>query len=156
MAEKKTVKQKIQTFGVKKFSILIIGLIVCLVGILYITLHNNQGGLLSISYQEYQEYFKKGSGTKFIYVSGDDELSQEFLPILNDVLKEESLQASYLDMTKIIKDGKETEFMGLTPMTKESYMIPMIIVMKDQKAIDSVQGYTDKTALKSFIKKYNK
>lgn len=151
--EKMTAKQKIQNFGVKKFSILIIGLIMCLVGVLYVALHNAQGGLIEIEYKEYKEYYEKASDKKLVYIAGDDDNSREFLPIINAVLKDTGVQAYYLDMTKIITAGKETEFMGLTDATKESYMIPMVMVIENKKVVDTIQGYTDRDTLKKFIEK---
>jgi len=154
--EKKTAKQRIQSFGVKKFSVLIIGLIVCLVGILYVSLHNSQGGLIEIAYKDYKEYYSEKQDRKFVYIAGDDENSTEFLPILNQVLKEERVQAYYLDMTAVIKAGKETEFMGLADVTKESYVVPMVMVIENKKVVDTVQGYTDKASLKKFIERNQK
>lgn len=160
--KKKNHKNKKVNLGIWKYFIAIGG--VAIVAMIFVTLwfYNSRGGLVKIDKDTYLGY-NKVVGTKVVYVGSNDAISNELTPVLQKIAEKRHKQYEYLDVQKLSPE----DFMKISSVfaeTKDYVTIPMILVIKDGKIVDTrtdktvgvptgmQQGYLDEARLIDFLK----
>lgn len=109
-----------------------------------------ESNLVEITLEEYKQYVK-GEEKKLIYVDNSSETTHKsFKETIEAGLANREMKVYFLDLNKL-EDVGLIDFMDQVTITKESYMVPLLLVVKDRKVVDSSQGILTDLELQDFL-----
>ena len=105
-----------------------------------------------ISLEKYTELLNSSDKT-IIYISSKNDFSKESEENVKTVLRQKKQKIYYLDLSKL-KGEDIVTFMNANELTKDSYVEPMILVIKDSQIKDKILGVVPKAEIMNFLDKY--
>lgn len=105
-----------------------------------------------ISLEKYTELLNSSDKT-IIYISSKNDFSKEYEENVRTVLRQKKQKIYYLDLSKL-KGEDIVTFMNANELTKDSYVEPMILVIKDSQIKDKILGVVPKAEIMNFLDKY--
>ncbi len=105
-----------------------------------------------ISLEKYTELLNSSDKT-IIYISSKNDFSKEYEENVKTVLRQKKQKIYYLDLSKL-KGEDIVTFMNANELTKDSYVEPMILVIKDSQIKDKILGVVPKAEIMNFLDKY--
>ncbi len=114
---------------------------------------DEQGDLNEIDIDEYLD-LKEGSKASIIYVARPTcHYCQEMEPIVRNIVYEYGVTVNYLNTDELDDDG-QAKFVKSDDYFDEKggYGTPMLIIVKDDKFVDVLEGLSDKDTVVKFFK----
>lgn len=114
---------------------------------------DEQGDLNEIDIDEYLD-LKEGSKASIIYVARPTcHYCQEMEPIVRNIVYEYGVTVNYLNTDELDDDG-QAKFVKSDDYfdKKGGYGTPMLIIVKDDKFVDVLEGLSDKDTVVKFFK----
>ena len=114
---------------------------------------DEQGDLNEIDIDEYLD-LKEGSKATIIYVARPTcHYCQEMEPIVRNIVYEYGVTVNYLNTDELDDDG-QAKFVKSDDYFDEKggYGTPMLIIVKDDKFVDVLEGLSDKDTVVKFFK----
>ena len=114
---------------------------------------DEQGDLNEIDIDEYLD-LKEGSKASIIYVARPTcHYCQEMEPIVRNIVYEYGVTVNYLNRDELDDDG-QAKFVKSDDYFDEKggYGTPMLIIVKDDKFVDVLEGLSDKDTVVKFFK----
>lgn len=106
--------------------------------------------IVDISLENYKEAVKSKDKT-LIYVDNSKESTyQSFRETVEGVMSAKDMEMKFLDLDKIKKD-ELVVFMDQIDITKDTYMIPLLLVVENGKVVDSNQGILTEIEFQDFL-----
>lgn len=110
--------------------------------------------LTNISIDDYLS-FKEGTDAAIIYVARPTcTYCQEEEPILNDIVSEYGITVNYLNTDELDDEG-QSKLINSDDYFSEGYGTPLLLIVKDNKIVDKIEGLTSKDEIVDFFKEYN-
>lgn len=104
-----------------------------------------------ITLSDYLE-LKNKKQDAIIYIDSNDDISAKFKKSLNSILNDLDTKVKYLDTTKFKNDEESMKFMNADKFTKESYEVPVLVVVKKGNIDVYTSGYTDDEKIRNFVR----
>ena len=111
-----------------------------------------ESNFTEISLEKYTELLNSSDQT-IIYISSKNDFSKEYEENIKTVLKQKDTKIYYLDLSKLTGEDIVT-FMNANELTKDNYVEPMILVIKDSQIKDKILGVVPKAEIIEFLDKY--
>ena len=111
-----------------------------------------ESNFTEISLEKYTELLNS-SDKIIIYISSKNDFSKEYEENIKTVLKQKDTKIYYLDLSKLTGEDIVT-FMNANELTKDNYVEPMILVIKDSQIKDKILGVVPKAEIMNFLDKY--
>lgn len=111
-----------------------------------------ESNFTEISLEKYTELLNSSDQT-IIYISSKNDFSKEYEENIKTVLKQKNTKMYYLDLSKL-KGEDIVTFMNTNELTKDNYVEPMILVIKDSQIKDKILGVVPKAEIMNFLDKY--
>lgn len=111
-----------------------------------------ESNFTEISLEKYTELLNSSDQT-IIYISSKNDFSKEYEENIKTVLKQKDTKIYYLDLSKL-KGEDIVTFMNANELTKDNYVEPMILVIKDSQIKDKILGVVPKAEIMNFLDKY--
>lgn len=109
-----------------------------------------ESNLVEITLEEYKQAVK-GEEKKLIYIDNSSETTHKnFKETVENGLANREMKVYFLDLNKL-EDVELIDFMDQVTITKESYMVPLLLVVKDRTIVDSNQGILTDLELQDFL-----
>lgn len=103
-----------------------------------------------MSVEDYVSFYNSNS-EGIVYVTKDDAvMKEEFEEVIGSNFQGKNIKVYKLDLTNVSGDD-EQKFIDANEFTDESFVIPMLIYIKDGKVEDSILGYVPDYKMDEFI-----
>jgi len=108
-------------------------------------------GLNQITYDEYKKMVDNGDAFIVIIEREGCTYCQQYMPIVEEVVKEKKISINYIDTDKLT----EEEFNELSNtnkyLKKNKWGTPTTLFMLGDRIVDSIGGYVDKDSVLKFL-----
>lgn len=109
-----------------------------------------ESNIITITLEQYKEAVKSKE-KKLIYVdNSSQEKYESFKQVVEQTLANREIKAHFLDLKEISAE-ELLGFMNQISITKESYVVPLLLVVEDGKVVDSSQGVLTDVELQDFL-----
>lgn len=109
-----------------------------------------ESNIITITLEQYKEAVKSKE-KKLIYVdNSSQEKYESFKQVVEQTLANREIKAHFLDLKEISAE-ELIGFMNQISITKESYVVPLLLVVEDGKVVDSSQGVLTDVELQDFL-----
>ncbi len=109
-----------------------------------------ESNIVEITFEQYKEDVKS-TDKKLIYVdNSSQEKYESFKEVVEQTIANREMKVSFLDLNKI-SDEELIGFMNQISITKESYIVPLLLVIEDGKVVDNSQGVLTDIELQDFL-----
>lgn len=109
-----------------------------------------ESNIVEITFEQYKEDVKS-TDKKLIYVdNSSQEKYESFKEVVEQTIANREMKVSFLDLNKI-SDEELISFMNQISITKESYIVPLLLVIEDGKVVDNSQGVLTDIELQDFL-----
>ena len=109
--------------------------------------------LTEINVDTYLEYYKSSDSKLILVARPTCQYCQIAEPIIQNIAYEKNIEINYLN-TDNFKDDDESRFVKSDEYFNEGFGTPLLLVVKDNKIIDKVDGLTDKAHYIEFFQKH--
>lgn len=106
--------------------------------------------IVEITLENYKEAVKNKEKT-LIYVDDSKETTYKtFRETVEGVMTAKNMEMKFLDLNTV-EDDQIIEFMEQLDITKDTYMIPLLLVVENGKVVDSSQGILTEVEFQDFL-----
>lgn len=109
-----------------------------------------ESSIVEITLEQY-EIDVKSIEKKLIYVDDSSQENYEsFKGVVDTTISNREIKVDFLDLNKL-NDEELMNFMSAVSITKESYIVPLLLVVENGKVVDSSQGVLTDIELQDFL-----
>lgn len=115
-------------------------------------LEANDSHLKKIDYKKYDEYVYSKENKIIVIAQTGCSYCESAKPVLNALAKENEMEINWLNITELSEED-QTKVIQSFEIFNEDFGTPLIMIVRNGKVIDSVQGYENKDKYVEFFKK---
>lgn len=109
-----------------------------------------ESNLVEITFEQYKQSIQSKE-KKLIYIDNSSESTYDsFKETLETAMNNREMKLYFFDLNTI-KDDNLIDFMNQLDITKDSYMIPLLLVVESGKVVDSSQGILNDIEIQDFL-----
>lgn len=109
-----------------------------------------ESSINQITFEEYKEAVTS-KNKRIIYVDDSTiETHKDFKEVIEDEMDNRSMKIDFFDVNNL-SDEELMEFMKQTVVTKDEYLLPLILVIDNNQVVDSSQGVLTDVELRDFL-----
>lgn len=114
-------------------------------------LEANDAHLTNIDYAKYDELLNAKENKIIVVAQTGCSYCESAKPVLNQIAKENDMEINWLDITNLSED-EQAKVTASLDIFSEDFGTPLIMIVNDNKVVDSIQGYESEDKYVTFFK----
>lgn len=114
----------------------------------------DDANLNKVDYAQYKEVIASDEEQVVVFAQTGCSHCESARPALNAIAKEYNLKISYLNITDLSTNDQK-DFTNSLDILSEGFGTPLTVIVKNNKVIDSIEGFESKDAMIDFFQKNN-
>lgn len=114
----------------------------------------DDANLNKVDYAQYKEVIASDEEQVVVFAQTGCSHCESARPALNAIAKEHNLKISYLNITDLSTNDQK-DFTNSLDILSEGFGTPLTVIVKNNKVIDSIEGFESKDTMIDFFKKNN-
>lgn len=117
-------------------------------------LESNDAHLNKINYAAYDEAINRDEPEFIVIAQTGCSHCEDAKPVLNIIAKEYDIKINWLDITELSEE-EQNKVTSSLDIFSQDFGTPLLMIVKDKKVIDSIQGFESKDKYVTFLKDNN-